>query len=444
MKYGYKWVTGFGLAILVLCLSLVFIAVVPSPAKAQGTGRTSVWNITWCDNYWGCGNNYNLYRIDYNQGTGDGFHMYAYTYLRWPGVNNGIPTTIWFRTGNDDSHQLRINNTIVTSFSGCCEYNYGTYTAKPGDIVKLEFWSDNYGGGTFAQNIIWAPNGVWQFVEGSEIGLETTADGGGSYWYSSSETSSDLLQKNSDRSRLAALSTGNKVSITQSGTNPTVDIIQEGPVNVVQGRGGQGDAQLIGNFNTLRVRQGDGAGRNLIELDVNGTSNTISLLQGWNGTWPNVWKDGVESGGHFIDLKVVGSTNTVHFNQTNAGGANSGHYNRTEILGNTNTVNVNQAWGAGVYHTFYANISGNSNYINVLQGAAGAQFMDLVVAGSGHTVNATQTGSGSHRATINLTNAGGASTLNLTQQGTINQVYNITQACANMSGCSVTVTQGSP
>ncbi|NBO29599.1 MAG: hypothetical protein EBX47_10880 [Synechococcaceae bacterium WB8_1B_057] len=70
--------------------------------------------------------------------------------------------------------------------------------------------------------------------------------------------------------------------------------------------------------------------------------------------------------------------------------------------------------------------------------------MDLSLTGNGHTVVATQDGSGTHRATINLANAGGASTLNLLQQGSVSQQYNITQACANLSGCSVTVTQGSP
>jgi len=59
-------------------------------------------------------------------------------------------------------------------------------------------------------------------------------------------------------------------------------------------------------------------------------------------------------------------------------------------------------------------------------------------------VVATQDGAGSHRATIDLTRVLGSSTLNLTQQGAVTQQYNITQACANLSGCSVTVTQGSP
>lgn len=436
MKYGYRWVTGFGLAILVLCLSLVFIAVTPAQAQWRVQGNAdNGWTV---DGYW------NSIAIDGNGNSGAWF--YAYTWLRWPGTNNGINRTINFAAGYDDEGFLRINGQTVATYN-CCNYGFGSYTAKPGDIVKIEFWAYNSGGQDWKFWVWWDPelDGTYQVLDSNYVMAVDPAQGGGSAsWYSSSETAADLAQKNSDRARLAALPTGNKVSINQSGYGASVDIIQEGPINVIQGRLGTVDAQLIGDSNTLRIRQGDGLGRNLIEFDVNGTANTVTLLQGWNGVWPNVGKDGLESGGHIIDLKVIGSVNTVHFNQTNAGGLNSGHYNKTEIVGNTNTLNVNQAWGAGAYHTFYANISGNSNYVNVSQAAAGAQFMDLLIAGSGHTVNATQTGSGSHRATVNLINAGGASSLNLLQQGTINQVYNVTQACANLSGCSVTVTQGSP
>jgi hypothetical protein len=66
----------------------------------------------------------------------------------------------------------------------------------------------------------------------------------------------------------------------------------------------------------------------------------------------------------------------------------------------------------------------------------------LTMTGNGNSANITQTGAGSHKATINLANVGGASSLTLLQQGSTNQVYSITQQCANLSGCSVSVTQG--
>lgn len=436
MKYGYRWTSGFGMVILVLFLSLIYFWAVPAQAqwRVQGNGDNG-WSV---DGYW------NYIAVDGNGNSGAWF--YAYTWMRWPGTNNGINRTISFAAGYDDSGYLNINGSNVVAYN-CCAYGFGSYTAKPGDIVKIEYWAYNGGGSAWRFYVWWDPqgDGTYEILDNNSVmAVDPTQGGGSSSWYSSSESYSDLVQKNADRARLAALATGNRVSINQSGSSPTVDIIQEGPINVLQGRFGAADAQLIGDLNTLRIRQGDGSGRNLIELDVNGQSNTVTLLQGWNGVWPNVSKDGLESGGHFIDLRVIGNTNTIHFNQTNAGGVNSGHYNRTEVIGNTNTVNVNQAYGANAYHTFYANISGNSNYINISQAAAGAQFMDVLVSGSGHTINATQTGSGNHKATINLINAGGSSSLNLLQQGNLNQVYNISQACANLSGCSVTVTQGSP
>ena len=63
---------------------------------------------------------------------------------------------------------------------------------------------------------------------------------------------------------------------------------------------------------------------------------------------------------------------------------------------------------------------------------------------NGNNNNATiiQKDSGTHKATINLSNNGGGNNLTLTQQGSSNQVYSISQQCANLNGCSVIVTQG--
>jgi len=408
----------------------------------RGTSNRG-FTIQWWDC---CGSGgWNMSNATWSQGgTGSGFYAWVTGYLRWPGAQDGVSRTIWFRTGWDDKHKLFINGTQITN-GDCCAYAYGSYTAKPGEFVYIHFYTDNSGGGPTSWEIAWDPqgDGTYEVIGGESVGLES---GGGSSWYSSTETAAQINQKNSDRARLAALAQGNKLYIAQSGSYADVDIIQEGSTNYIQGRGGVGDAQLIGNYNTLRIRQGDGlgSGKNLIEFDVNGTSNTVTLLQGWNGTWPSVSKDGIESGGHYSDLKLTGNNNTVTFQQANTGAANSGHYNRSEITGDTNTVLVRQLWGNAAYHTFFSNITGNSNNVDVLQAGAAGKYMDLTLTGNGHTVVATQDGAGSHRATINLSRVLGSSTLNLTQQGTVAQQYNITQACANLSGCSVTVTQGTP
>ena len=91
--------------------------------------------------------------------------------------------------------------------------------------------------------------------------------------------------------------------------------------------------------------------------------------------------------------------------------------------------------------TFFGIVNGNTNVFDVIQQGSGS-YLDLSLTGTGHNVSANQKDAGSHKATINLTNAGGASTVNLVQQGATAQNINITQQCATLSGCSVSVTQG--
>jgi len=409
----------------------------------RGTSNRG-WLIRWWDNV-GTGS-WSQSNASYSQGgTGSGFYSWVSGYLRWPGAMDGQSKTIWFRTGWDDDHRLYINGQQITN-GVCCSYAYGSYTAKPGEVLYVQFYTNNSGGGPWSFEIAWDPqqDGTYEVLGGEAVAQEAL---GGSSWYSSTETAAQTLQKSTDKTRQAALAAGNKIYITQSGISPTVDVIQESNYNYVQGRGGVGDALLVGDYNTLRIRQGDGLGgstRNLIEFDVNGSNNTVTLLQGWNGTWPAVWKDGIETGGHFMDVKLTGSNNAMTVLQANAGSTLAGHYLTFEVTGNSNSTLVRQAWGATGYHSFFGSITGNSNYVDVLQTGMAGKYMDLTLTGNGHTVVATQDGSGTHRATINLANAGGSSVLNLLQQGSVAQQYNITQACANLSGCSVTVTQGSP
>jgi hypothetical protein len=85
--------------------------------------------------------------------------------------------------------------------------------------------------------------------------------------------------------------------------------------------------------------------------------------------------------------------------------------------------------------------AGGSNVFNVTQQGSGS-YLDLSLVGNGHNVSANQKDAGSHKATINLTNAGASSTVTLVQQGSTAQNINITQQCATLGGCSVSVTQG--
>lgn len=407
-----------------------------------GTNRTGVWRSSWCDNYWGCGNTFDTTYINWNQSTGDGFHNYNYTYMRWPGTDNGVSRTIWFRIGYDDNHHLKINGQTVAA-GPCCQYTYGSYTAKPGEIVKLEFWSDNSGGGPYIGQVAWDPDGdgVYTLLGSGDVGLQSPTDGGGSYWYSSDITTDQTNITTAAQSRVNSIS-GNQIWIEEKigSSNNTVTIEQTGFNNRIHGLGG-GDAIIDGQTNNITVKQGDGAGKNLVELGIYGASNTVTIWQARNVN--TGLADGLESGGHYAGLGINGDSNTVTIKQGNEGAANSGHVGLIYVKGNSNNMTLQQS-GNGSKMAFVS-VDGNSNTSFINQYGVGSNhYIDLMMTGNGHTANITQGGTATQKATINLQNAGGASVLNLTQQGSTGQQYSIMQQCANLSGCSVTVSQGGP
>ena len=259
-------------------------------------------------------------------------------------------------------------------------------------------------------------------------------------WPATSDmTVAQTAQRNSARSRVANVQLGNSLHLEQKiGSNAnSVTIEQTGFYNKIGGLGGATYAVIDGDNNTVNIRQGDTTGKNLIEFNIVGNTNTVSLWQSRNPT--TGLRDGQESGGHYMGLNVNGNTNTLTAKQSNDGGSTSGHFAYIDVSGNTNTGTLTQS-GNGE-KTFFGIVNGNSNVFNVTQQGSGS-YLDLSLTGNGHNVSANQKDAGSHKATINLTNSGGASNVTLVQQGSTAQNINITQQCATLSGCSVSVTQG--
>lgn len=270
-----------------------------------------------------------------------------------------------------------------------------------------------------------------------------TAGGGGAVeptWPATSDiTVGQTTQKNAAKARVASITLGNHLYIEQKigSSNNSVTVEQTGNYNKIAGGGGGTYAIINGTSNTFNVKQGDTLGKNLFEFSVTGNTNNITLWQARNPT--TGLQDGQESGGHYMGLNVNGSTNTLSLKQSNDGGTTSGHFAYVDITGNTNQGTLKQM-GNGE-KTFFGIVNGNTNVFDVTQQGSGS-FFDLSLTGNGHNVTASQKDAGSHKATINLTNAGGSSTINLIQQGATAQNINITQQCATLSGCSVSVTQG--
>lgn len=234
---------------------------------------------------------------------------------------------------------------------------------------------------------------------------------------------------------------GNTVYLDQQAgsSNNSITIQQYSSNNSVSGRSGQQYATISGSGNNITVRQGDPAnivGKNLVELQLQGSNNTVEINQARIITTGAA--DGWDSNGHIASVKITGSGNVFRTQQTNT--TAGPHYMEVDLGGNNNNTTFRQL-GDGTKR-LWSNVNGSSNTLNILQGDAGNHYLDLSLTGNGHTVTVTQRNSGSHSATINLVNAGGSSNLTLLQQGNTNQVYSISQQCANLSGCSVSVTQG--
>ena len=259
-------------------------------------------------------------------------------------------------------------------------------------------------------------------------------------WPATSDISlAQTAQKNSAKSRVSNIVLGNSLHLDQkigsSGNSVTVE--QTGNYNKIAGIGGNTYAVLDGDNNNINIKQGDTLGKNLFEFSVTGNTNNITLWQARNPS--TGLQDGQESGGHYMGLNINGSTNTLSLKQSNDGGTTSGHFAYVDITGNNNQGTLKQM-GNGE-KTFFGVVSGNTNIFDFTQQGSGSYF-DLSLTGNGHSVTANQKDAGNHKATINLTNAGGSSTVNLIQQGATAQNINITQQCATLSGCSVSVTQG--
>jgi hypothetical protein len=259
-------------------------------------------------------------------------------------------------------------------------------------------------------------------------------------WPSTSDISiAQTAQRNSAKSRVSNIELGNSINLEQkigsSGNSVTIE--QTGNYNKIAGIGGGTYAVIDGDNNTVNIKQGDTLGKNLIEFNVIGNTNNISIWQARNPS--TGLQDGGESGGHYIGLNVNGSTNTLTLKQSNTGGATSGHFAYVDVTGNNNQGALTQSNNSE--KTFFGIVNGSNNVFNVTQQGS-VSYFDLSLTGNGHSVTANQKDAGSHKATVNLTNAGGASTVNLVQQGATAQNINITQQCATLSGCSVSVTQG--
>jgi hypothetical protein len=221
---------------------------------------------------------------------------------------------------------------------------------------------------------------------------------------------------------------GNGIYIDQvSGNNNTVTMEQDGNKNKIT-------ATLDGSTNAITVKQGtSGIGQNEIKLGVTGSDNTINISQARNNQGATVGTNG-----HYQDVTVNGSNNTLTTQQSNTGGV-GGHYMETTINGNQNSVTARQTDNAN--KIMFNTITGNNNTVEAIQKGTGQHYLENKLTGNNNSISAVQEGSIANRATLDLTNAGGPASIILQQTG--GQNVTVTTTCATAGGCApITVRQG--
>ena len=367
-----------------------------------------------------------------------------------PTLGGGYDSGMWYDTsvGSYGAIYQNVNFTAgvtyTISFMVASDYN------SNGDTVQMALYAGSCDGSTSSTACtLPASTGMTTAVTPSEtytVGCTTDCPvdpgggGGAATWPATSDiTTVQATQRTAAKNRTSNITLGNSIYIDQKigSSGNAVTIEQTGNYNKISGLGGTDYAVINGDNNTFSIKQGDTIGKNLIEFNVTGNTNNVSIWQARNPT--TGLQDASESGGHYLGLNVNGNTNTLSIKQSNDGGTTSGHFAYVDVTGNNNNGTLKQS-GNGE-KTFFGVINGNTNIFDVSQQGSGSYF-DLNLTGNGHNVIANQKDAGSHKATINLTNVGGASNVTLVQQGSTAQNINITQQCATLSGCSVSVTQG--
>lgn len=213
----------------------------------------------------------------------------------------------------------------------------------------------------------------------------------------------------------------NQISLEQSGDNLALGIDQIGYNNQIQ-MNDSNSYITASNLSMYLVQYNESSGINKIIFDeVSGSGNQIKLAQGvaWNTldsdtdlTW---WHDGLEGGGHEIDITLYGDNNEMAVQQTNQGSTTG--------------------------HSFDLHLAGDGNKVQVKQQSDGDKNLNLTIYNDYNDVFVRQKGNNaSHNANITLDGLYGTDLI-LKQMSDTNQGYSITQYCVTVGGCAVAVTQ---
>jgi len=240
-------------------------------------------------------------------------------------------------------------------------------------------------------------------------------------------------------------SADNLISIDQVGDNFVLSIDQKGENNQIKGKTTTG-APISGNNNTVTINQGY-EGNNLIELNIDGASNDVTINQERTSTGGY---DTNSYGHHYAGVELDGNSNNVEITQRNNNTSSSGHSSWVRFRGSNNTASTLQTGTAGTNGhliSIYTHADESNNTVDVFQNSDTADHRAYVsMYNDGNTVDIDQTGTAQNNAyVIFSSSASGPTDFSLTQNG--GDTYGnpdtnaVTISCGSAAGCSVTVNQ---
>ena len=220
----------------------------------------------------------------------------------------------------------------------------------------------------------------------------------------------------------------NNLFLSIGGNSNSLWILQQGQNNEIGwtsswGSGKAWGGDIDGNSNSLTFRQnctrGSSCAKSDIGFHIQGDSNTVKYGQGVymaSSTDTAFIYDSDEGGGHTTTLDIHGDDNTLTGYQRN---------------GNLNAYNG---------HTATLYLYGDNQTLHAVQEADGAKTLNYTSTVDGTVGNIRQAHNGAHTATVVL-NGTYPTNITLLQNSSTAQSYSITQNCATLGGCTVSVTQ---
>lgn len=239
----------------------------------------------------------------------------------------------------------------------------------------------------------------------------------------SSDSSNNIfraLQDGSDNEiRFSLDGQSNELAILQEGNNQYIGYASTWGSQYSDG----GD--ILGDSNTFKLWQKcslSSCNQNYIEFRLDGDSNDVTVAQGWfidkNSSNGNLnWSyDNNEPGGNLVRLDIEGDNN--------------------------NFIGSQKQDSSSVNHNMYVNIFGDNNEVYAGQLQNADKTLNLSIYNDNNEVWIKQRRNGAHTATINLYGTYGTDLYLNQSHNSIAQTYTLTQTCATIGGCSISVTQG--